>query len=147
MDARSGPVAGARWEHFPHAADMGVRGFGATPAEAFVAAATAMTAVITDPAGVRPERSVRFACEAVELDLLLYDFLNGLVYRMAVDELVFGRFELRLEGDRLEAEAWGEAVDPARHQPAVEVKGATFTELAVRRLEDGQWMAQCVLDI
>jgi SHS2 domain-containing protein len=147
MDARSGLVAGARWEHFPHAADMGVRGFGATPAEAFAAAATAMTAVITDPAGVRPERSVRFACEAVELDLLLYDFLNGLVYLMAVDELVFGRFELRLAGDRLEAEAWGEAVDPARHQPAVEVKGATFTELAVRRLEDGQWMAQCVLDI
>ena len=147
MDARSGQAAGLRWEHFPHAADMGIRGFGATPAEAFAAAATAMTAVITEPSGVRPVQRVRFTCEAAALEVLFYDFLNGLVYRMAVDGLVFGRFELRLAGERLEAEAWGEPVDVARHEPAVEVKGATFTELAVDRLEDGQWMAQCVLDI
>lgn len=135
------------WEHFSHAADMGVRGLGATLAEAFAAAAQAMTAIVTDPAGVRPRQRVEFRCEAADLELLFYDFLNALVYRMAVDGLLFGRFALRLEGTALAVEAWGEPVDVARHQPAVEVKGATFTELAVRRREDGQWLAQCVLDI
>jgi SHS2 domain-containing protein len=38
-------------------------------------------------------------------------------------------------------------VDVARHQPAVEVKGATFTELKVRRTDQGEWLAQCVVDV
>jgi SHS2 domain-containing protein len=144
----TGPSAGpGHWEHFPHAADMGIRGYGATPAEAFAAAALAMTAIVTEPAGVRPAQRVEFACEAADSEFLFYDFLNELIYRMAVDGLLFGRFALRLDGPRLAVQAWGEPVDVARHQPAVEIKGATFTELAVRRADDGQWLAQCVLDI
>jgi SHS2 domain-containing protein len=126
---------------------MGVRGFGATPGEAFEAAALAMTEIVTDPAEVRPDVRVEFRAEAADLELLFYDFLNALIYRMSVDGLVFGRFALRLDGPRLLVEAWGEQVDRARHQPAVEVKGATFTELAVRQQSDGRWIAQCVLDI
>jgi SHS2 domain-containing protein len=38
-------------------------------------------------------------------------------------------------------------VDVERHAPAVEVKGATLTELAVRRDDDGRWRAQCILDV
>ncbi len=42
----------ARWEHFPHGADIGVRGFGATREQAFEQAAVALSAVITEPAGI-----------------------------------------------------------------------------------------------
>ena len=42
------------WEHFPHQADMGIRGRGASREEAFEQAAVALTAVITDPEGVEP---------------------------------------------------------------------------------------------
>jgi hypothetical protein len=44
----------ARWEHYEHEADIGVRGFGATKAEAFAQASAAMTAAMTDLAAVRP---------------------------------------------------------------------------------------------
>jgi SHS2 domain-containing protein len=141
------PAGEDRWEHFPHAADMGVRGFGATPAEAFAAAALAMTAIVTDPAGVRPRQHIEVRCEAADLEFLFYDFLNELIYRMSVDGLLFGCYAVQLDGPCLTAEAWGEPVDVARHQPAVEIKGATFTELAVRRQVDETWSAQCVLDI
>jgi SHS2 domain-containing protein len=43
--------------------------------------------------------------------------------------------------------AYGEPVDRARHQPAVEVKGATHTALGVERRDDGAWIAQCVVDV
>ena len=46
----------------------------------------------------------------------------------------------------LHAQAWGELVDPARHHPAVEVKGATYTALRVAR-ENGEWVAQTVVDV
>jgi len=35
----------------------------------------------------------------------------------------------------------------ARHQPTVEVKGATYTELKVAQDALGQWVAQCVVDV
>jgi len=135
-----------RWEHFSHEADIGVRGFGATPAEAFEAAAMALTAVVTDPARVAPREVVEISCEAPDLELLLVDWLNALIYEMSAHGMLFGRFEVTVEGGKLRGRAHGEPVDPARHQPAVEVKGATFTELKVER-QGAEWMAQCVVDV
>jgi SHS2 domain-containing protein len=136
-----------RWEHFEHEADVGVRGIGATPAQAFEQAALAMTAVITDPAGVLPRERVEIACENADRELLLTQWLNALVYEMATRRLLFCRFAVALEDGKLTAVAEGEAVEVARHHPAVEVKGATLTELRVARAADGAWVAQCVVDV
>jgi beta-phosphoglucomutase family hydrolase len=137
----------ARWEHFPHDADMGVRGYGSTMATAFEQAALALTAVVTDPAGIALRQSVSMACEAPSAELLLVDWLNAVVLRMATDDLVFGAFEVAISGTRLDGRALGEPIDIARHQPAVEVKGATLTALVVAEQPDGSWRAQCVVDV
>ena len=134
------------WEHFAHEADIGVRGFGANPAQAFEQAAIAMTAVITDPLGVRTLEAVSIQCEAPDLELLLAEWLNSLVYEMATRRMLFSRFEVHLQPGGLSACAWGEPVEPLRHRPAVEVKGATYTALKVARTEDG-WCAQTVVDV
>jgi tRNA nucleotidyltransferase (CCA-adding enzyme) len=86
-------------------------------------------------------------CEAPDDELLLVDWLNALVYEMATRKMLFSRFEVRLLGHRLEATIWGEPVDLARHSPAVEVKGATYTSLAVIQDRQGLWTAQCVVDV
>jgi SHS2 domain-containing protein len=138
---------GMAWETFPHEADVGVRGRGATPAEAFAGAATAMSAAICDPQKVGARDAVDIECAAPDLDLLLVDWLNALVYEMATRHMLFSRFDVAIADHRLRATAWGEAVDVARHAPAAEVKGATFCELAVRREADGSWTAQCVVDV
>lgn len=140
-------MEGEGWAHFPHQADMGVRGSGPTLAAAFEQAALAMTAVVTDPAAVAPALAVDIDCEAPDDELLLVDWLNALILEMAARHLLFGRFEVALNGHRLHATAWGETVDTQKHQPAVEIKGATYTELKVRRDESGRWLAQCVVDV
>jgi tRNA nucleotidyltransferase (CCA-adding enzyme) len=66
---------------------------------------------------------------------------------MATRKLLFGHFDVRLNGHRLEAQVWGEKIDVARHQPAVEVKGATLTCLRVEQEPGGSWVAQCVVDV
>ena len=136
-----------RWEHFSHGADIGVRGFGPTKAAAFEAAAIALTSVITDATRVGPAQSVSVRCTAPDDDILLVDWLNALVFEMATRRMLFGRFRVEIEGRTLAGTAEGESVDPERHRPAVEVKGATFTELRVRKQVDGQWLAQCVVDV
>lgn len=136
----------ARWEHYEHGADIGVRGFGASQAEAFEQAALGMTAVVTDPAGVAPREKVAIACEAPDAELLFAEWLNALICEMSTRRMLFGRFAVTLDRTRLAGEAWGEKVDPARHLPAVEVKGATYTTLRVAQ-ENGGWLAQTVVDV
>jgi tRNA nucleotidyltransferase (CCA-adding enzyme) len=137
----------ARWEHFRHGADIGIRGLGATREAAFEQAALALTAVVTEPARVVPRTPVAIVCSAPDDAQLFCDWINALIYEMATRRFLFVRFETRIADGRLEATAWGETVDPARHRPAVEIKGATYTELDVRRLPDGVWLAQCVVDV
>lgn len=126
---------------------MGVRGWGRTRDEAFAQAALALTAVVTDPALVAPRACVQVACEATDDEMLLYEWLNAVVYQMATRKMLFARFEVESEGLRLRGEMRGEAVEMGRHQPAVEVKAATVTCLRVAHEPDGTWTAQCVVDV
>lgn len=136
-----------RWEHFSHVGDIGVRGFGPTQEAAFEQAAVALTAAITDPDSVAAREAVEVTCRAPDRGLLLADWLNALIYEMATRNMLFGRFSVRIDGDRLTATAWGEPVDVERHQPAAEAKGATLTALEVGRVADGGWVAQLVVDV
>jgi len=135
------------WRHFHHMADIGVHGFGPRLAVAFEQAAVALTAVITDPDQVVQREAVEVACSAPDPELLLVDWLNAWVYEMAVRRMLFSRFEVTLADGGLRGTGWGEPLDLERHRPAVEVKGATYTELGVWQDGDGIWHAQCVVDV
>jgi SHS2 domain-containing protein len=140
-------MRGHGWEHFEHGADIGVRGYGDSLAEAFRQVALALTGVITDPAGVDPLEFIAIECEAPDNELLLADWLNAIIYEMAVRQMLFSRFDVDIEHQRLQATIWGEHVNLEKHQPVVEVKGATYTELRVVQDQGGKWMAQCVVDV
>jgi tRNA nucleotidyltransferase (CCA-adding enzyme) len=145
-EAVASTIAG-RWEHFDHDADIGVRGFGPTLESAFEQAALSLTAVVCDPATVAPAATIALSCDASTDEELLYDWLNALVFAMATRRMVFSRFKVRIHEHRLRAIAWGEPIDVARHAPAAEVKGATYTALRVGRDPAGGWVAQCVVDV
>lgn len=140
-------TATTRWEHFSHEADVGVRGVGETLAQAYEQAALALTAAITDVATVEPKTRIGIACDAPDAELLLVDWLNALVYEMATRNMLFSRFEVQLQDNYLTAQVWGEMIEVARHHPATEVKGATYTALKVAQQADGSWLAQCVVDV
>ncbi len=135
------------FEHFEHQADIGVRGRGSTRADAFAQAALALTAVVVPPDRVALRQRLRVTCAAPDDELLLLDWLNAVVYQMATHRMVFGRFEVRLDGGSLDAELAGEPLDVTRHEPGVEVKAATAAALRVAQLADGSWLAQCVVDV
>jgi len=136
-----------RWEHYPHQADMGIRGVAGTKEQAFNMAAAALTAIITELDKVEQAVPVSIDCEAPDDELLLVDWLNALIYEMATRRMLFSRFEVLIIGHHLHATAWGEKVDISKHTPAVEVKGATYTDLYVGQSGNGQWIAQCIVDV
>ena len=135
------------WEHFNHSSDIGIRGHGTTKEEAFEQAGLALTAVLVEPMMVNEHSSIKIICEALDEELLFNEWLNTIVYEMAVKKMVFARYEVKLRGLLLDGQLWGETIDPIRHQPKVEVKGATMTELKVNKMKAGNWITQCVLDV
>lgn len=134
------------WEHFSHDADLGVRGIGRTPEEAFERAAVALMAAVTD-APIANQTLIEVGCQAPDIELLFVEWLNAVIYEMAVRDMLFGAFSVRIVADRLYGKLWGEAVDVARHAPACEPKGATYTALKVEPLPNGLWSARCVIDV
>ncbi len=141
------------WQHFEHVADIGVEGRGPTLGAAFEMAALAMTAVAVEPERVRCDEVIEVRCEASDVELLLVEWLDALIYEADVGRRVFAGFDVRIsepaeDGEpwRLSATARGEALDVERHEPAVEVKGATLYALEVARI-DGGFAARCVVDV
>ena len=141
------PQDRVRWEHFPHGADIGIRGFGGSLDEAFEQAALALTAVVADVPAIAQAESVEVRCHAPDSELLLMSWLNAIIYEMAVRRMLFSRFRVVTSDCSLTGTLSGEKVDPERHQLAVEAKGATVTALRVAQDEGGQWLAQCVIDV
>ncbi|MBC7173634.1 MAG: archease [Polyangiaceae bacterium] len=139
----------ARFDHFEHGSDIGVRGFGPTLEEAFAQVGLAVTAVITDPKDVEPRIPVDVRCAvAPSVEDLLYDFLDALVFEMSTRGMLFSRFELHSDGKGLQGRMLGEPIDPTRHELAVEVKGPTYSELRVRfDRRSGEWLAQSIVDV
>ena len=133
------------YAYFEHDADMGIVGRGKRIEEAFEHAATAMFAMMADPAQIRPQASVAIEFEEADAELALVTWLNLLLGQARSRALVFGRFRLRRDGDRWSGTAEGE---PWRDglERGVEVKGATLTGLAVTE-KNGIWEARCVVDV
>jgi SHS2 domain-containing protein len=136
----------ASWEHFRHEADIGLRGTGSDKARAFEAIALALTAVVTDPDTVAARETIEIECSAPGAELLLVDWLNALIFEMSVRNMLFGEYEVTITDGELSAKATGEPVSRSKHRPAVEVKGATYTSLAVTETDEG-WVAECVVDV
>jgi tRNA nucleotidyltransferase (CCA-adding enzyme) len=128
-------------------ADMGLRGVGPSREAAFEEAALALCAAITEPELVRRDILFEVDCNAQENEFLLVDWLNALISEMSARRRIFSKFEVHIDNGHLHGRAWGEVANPQRHHPAVEVKGATLTELKVFQNPDGLWTAQCVVDV
>jgi SHS2 domain-containing protein len=106
--------------------------------------------MLPDPATLRARERRRIELANPALDLLLFDFLGELIYYKDAAGLLLGLERLAVRegpgGYRLEAEAAGEAADPARHALGVDVKAVTLHRLAVERTPRG-WQATVVLDV
>ncbi len=137
---------GLNYETFEHEADIGIRGFGGGVDEAFVNAAAAMYSVMVKIEAVKPLEKRVVTASAPDIELLLVEWLNTLLSMSDIERMVFSKFEVKIDGTSLTGSAWGETLDRIRHEPNVEVKGATYHMLSVKK-RDNRYTAQCVVDV
>lgn len=135
-----------KWEHFPHGADIGVRGIGQNIQEAFEMGACALTSLVAEAKEVKKVETVDIRCQAPNVEILFFDWINALIYEMATRNMVFGSFDVHIQNNKLSAKVSGEGIDINKHTSTVEPKGATMTELKVAHQGD-HWIAQCIVDV
>ena len=135
-----------QYETFEHEADIGIRGFGNSREEAFAHAAAALYSVMVNIDAIETKEKRTVAVSAPDEELLLVEWLNALLATSDIERMVFSKFEVTIDGTSLAGIAWGEILDRERHEPKVEIKGATYHMLSVKE-EDGAYIAQCVVDV
>ena len=139
------------YEYLDHTADLGVRGIGRTPLEAFSAGAQAVVAAMADVDRVSGQLRLEQCCTAGDIPSLFVEWLNELLYQREVEGVLFcSAVAIRLEPDdlgwTLYGVAWGEPLDLDRHTIHAEIKAATYCGLDYRTVGD-KHVIQCVVDI
>ena len=135
------------YETFEHTADLGLRVRADDLNTLFADAARGLFSIIvTDLDSIRPSQSVSIAVEGDVSDLLLFDWLNELLYIYDVRRLLLCRFEVEVGPSGLVATAHGEPTDPARHALDHEVKAITYHGLKLEQ-QASRWLAEVIVDI
>ena len=132
-------------------ADIAFRAWGLDLDETFVSAANAvMNAMVEDLDTIQPHDTRLLSLAHDELDMLLFNFLQELVYYKDAEQLLLRVQQLRIADDRqphtLHATAVGELIDPNRHRMRVDVKAVTLHRFSLTQSDRG-WEATVILDI
>ena len=129
-------------------ADVAFEATGNSLEEAFAAAAEAtLNVMIEEPERIERRESIDVELENDDLEMLLFDFLNELVYYKDSKKLLLRVDEVKIEdGGKLRAKLSGEMIDPMKHPLGADVKAVTLHRFSLLRSGDG-WTATAVLDI
>jgi SHS2 domain-containing protein len=135
------------YEVFEHTADLGLRVHAADLGALFADAGRGLFAMIVENLEeVRPDRELRFHIQGRDLEYLLFDWLNELLFIFDKNHLLLSACEVTVGAEGLEATARGEPLDRTRHRLDHEVKAITYHGLKVQRTNDG-WLAEVIVDI
>ena len=139
-------------ETLDHTADMGIRGWGGSLEAALEETAASMFELMADIRGLVPRVDVTIACTGKDEEELLVEFLNTLIYKADIEELilcdtVIERLEKNAQEWSLEAAARGVPRKEITEKLLMEVKAATYCGISVAETEEGKWTAQCVVDL
>ncbi len=121
-----------KYEFIEHTADTGLVAYGKTLEEAFANEAAGMFSIISEADEIREVESRRVEITGDNIEGLLFEWLNYLLYLFDVESLLFSRFEItEFEDTRLVAVCHGETYDPSRHHLKTGVKSATYHMMEV----------------
>jgi SHS2 domain-containing protein len=136
-----------RFELLDHPADIGFRTWGDSLETLFANCAYALSSIILDPSHIAADRDVTITAEGCDVESLLVNWLNEVLYYVDSKRLAFESFQVRFpEAAKVFCEARAEYRDPEKHPVRLLVKAVTYHQLKVST-SDGQWLAEVYVDV
>jgi SHS2 domain-containing protein len=135
------------YEIFEHTADFGIRARADSVDELFADAARGLfSLMVTNLDQVRTVEDIAFQLDGDDREELLHDWLAELLYTFSARRIVLAKFDVKIGSSGISATAWGEPLDPSRHEIDVEVKAITWHALRVELTAEG-WLAEVIVDV
>jgi len=135
------------FEIIDHTADIGITAYGADIKQAFANAALGLFSLMADLDDLKEDIQHELELSAEDVEVLLVEWLNELIYVFDVEHIIFKRFEIaELTGTQIKARCFGEKIKPGQHKLKREIKAATYHMLNISK-EDGGYKLQVIFDI
>jgi SHS2 domain-containing protein len=135
------------FEIIDHTADIGIIAYGADIKELFANAAVGLFNLMADLKDLKENIRHEVEMSAEDIEVLLVEWLNELIYISDVEHVLFNRFEINaLSGTELKATCFGERLKPGQQRLKREIKAATYHMLHIDKA-DGSYKVQIIFDI
>jgi SHS2 domain-containing protein len=135
------------FEQFEVEADVGIRAWGPTRAEAFAQAALGVLSLTADPATVSPRETREVRAQADSPETLLVAWIDECLYVHEIEAFVVSRVELVSCSDTVAiGQLYGEPLDAGRHRLGTVVKAATLHGVSVDAW-DGRHEVRIIVDV
>jgi SHS2 domain-containing protein len=135
------------FEIINHTADIGIIAYGADIKQVFANAALGLFNLMADLDNLKEDVKREIELSAEDVEVLLVEWLNELIYISEVEHIIFKRFEINeLSNTQLKATCFGEKIKPGQHRLKREIKAATYHMLRLNK-EDGSYKVQIIFDI
>jgi len=139
-----------KFKYLDHTADLEFISYGKTLNEVFANSAEAFFTAVLALNSVEIRKSKKIKLSAQDLETLMHDWLNELLFLFEVEFLVFREFKVEIEklneNYELYAECSGEELDLKRHTIDAEIKAVTYHNLSVEE-RNGLWEARVLCDV
>ncbi len=135
------------FEVIEHTADIGIIAYGADIKQVFANAALGLFNLMADLDNLREDVKREIEISAEDIEVLLVEWLNELIYISEVEHIIFKKFDINeLSNTKLKATCLGEKIKPGQHRLKREIKAATYHMLQLNK-EDGSYKVQIIFDI
>ncbi len=131
-------------------ADVAFEATGKTVEELFKSAALAViNTQVKDLKSVKQKISKEIKVESDSIEMLLFNFLQELIFLKDAELLLFSKFDIKITQDKkykLKAKTYGEKLNMKKHELLVDVKAVSLHNFKVVKIKS-RWEADVILDV
>lgn len=143
-----------KFEWLDHTADLKFKCYGKNLGELFENCSLALFSAMTDIEKLKGSKSVKFKVRGEDLESLLYEFLEKMIYIRDVEHLFLKKVRIdRIMKNKeyiVEGNVYGDPVEDWPEIRYLDVKSMTYNDLKIEKIRMNgrvQWEATFVLDI
>ena len=138
-----------KFRFFEHTADVGIEAYGKNLKELFENAAFATSEVMVNTKQIKASTKKEINLENKDIEKLLFDFLDEIIYYKDAETLLFSKFEVNINKNKiykLKAKIYGEKINPKKQELRDDAKAVTLYEFKIEKIKSG-YKVRFILDI
>ena len=137
-----------KYKFIDHTADVMFEAYGENLNKVFENAALATFEVQCNLKKVERKVKKKIKLKNEDMEKLLFDFLEELIYLKDAKYLLFNKFKVKIDKEKgtLTAEIKGEKIDPKKHELKTDVKAVTLHKFELKKVKEG-YKVRVILDI